>query len=254
MVTCEVQSAISRPMPYPRASNDVVCETQSAVNIGGGFRITQRMLDMFKRPGDPDENLHLYAIPAATLLGSYAVGQSLGLQEVSSMAYLAASGAFFQEQPWPCICGVGFVPPHPSHNVGAAIVDSGQDQSCVPRDTRPHMHTCGLMSSHDPFCCTKCSLLALAPVHDQPRLCTNQLSRIALAGLCIGSIAALSEQSTARTGNALGLIGVGTGIAATLGGMASGESALLGQAAGICNGHQKLSTLPHWQTQPPVCA
>ena len=65
---------------------------QSAVNIGGGFRITQRMLDMFKRPGDPQEHLHLYAIPAATLLGSYAVGQSMGLQEVSSMAYLAASG------------------------------------------------------------------------------------------------------------------------------------------------------------------
>ena len=47
---------------------------------------------MFKRPGDPDEHLQLYAIPAATLLGSYAVGQSMGLQEVSSMAYLAASG------------------------------------------------------------------------------------------------------------------------------------------------------------------
>ena len=50
------------------------------------------MLDMFKRPGDPNEHLHLYAIPAATLLGSYAVGQRLGLQEVSSMAYLEASG------------------------------------------------------------------------------------------------------------------------------------------------------------------
>lgn len=47
---------------------------------------------MFKRPGDPDEHLQLYAIPAATLLGTYAVGQSMGLQEVSSMAYLAASG------------------------------------------------------------------------------------------------------------------------------------------------------------------
>ena len=54
----------------------------------------------------------------------------------------------------------------------------------------------------------------------------------ASAGLCIGSIAALSGQSTARTGNALGLIGVGTGIAATLGSMASGESAVLGQALG----------------------
>ena len=62
------------------------------------------------------------------------------------------------------------------------------------------------------------------------------------AGLCIGSIAALSEQKTARIGNALGLIGVGTGIAATLGGMASGESAVLGQALGE---HRALTAPPH---------
>lgn len=66
----------------------------------------------------------------------------------------------------------------------------------------------------------------------RPSLCTVQLSCGGLTGLCIGSIAALSEQSTARTGNALGLVGVGTGIAATLGGMATGNSAVLGQAAG----------------------
>jgi NAD(P) transhydrogenase len=35
----------------------------SAVNIGGGFTITQRMLDMFKRPEDPIEHNNLYAIP-----------------------------------------------------------------------------------------------------------------------------------------------------------------------------------------------
>lgn len=31
----------------------------SAVNIGGGFTITQRMLDMFKRPTDPIEHPQL---------------------------------------------------------------------------------------------------------------------------------------------------------------------------------------------------
>lgn len=35
----------------------------SAINIGGGFTITQRMLDMFKRPTDPVEHNYLYAIP-----------------------------------------------------------------------------------------------------------------------------------------------------------------------------------------------
>lgn len=35
----------------------------SAINIGGGFTITQRMLDMFRRPEDPKEHNYLYAIP-----------------------------------------------------------------------------------------------------------------------------------------------------------------------------------------------
>jgi hypothetical protein len=39
----------------------------SAVNIGGGFTITQRMLDMFKRPDDPIEHNSLYAIPGEAL-------------------------------------------------------------------------------------------------------------------------------------------------------------------------------------------
>lgn len=37
----------------------------SAINIGGGFTITQRMLDMFKRPTDPIEYNQLYAAPGA---------------------------------------------------------------------------------------------------------------------------------------------------------------------------------------------
>ena len=102
----------------------------SAVNIGGGFTITQRMLDMFRRPGDPPEHNALYAIPAAAMLAVYAAGTYAGYPEVESTAYLAASG------------------------------------------------------------------------------------------LCIGSIACLAQQRTARLGNTLGLLGVGTGLAATLGGLA----------------------------------
>lgn len=41
----------------------------SAVNIGGGFTITQRMLDMFKRPDDPIEHNNLYAIPGGQWWG-----------------------------------------------------------------------------------------------------------------------------------------------------------------------------------------
>jgi H+-translocating NAD(P) transhydrogenase len=99
----------------------------SAVNIGGGFTITQRMLDMFRRPTDPPEYNKLYAIPAAAMLATYTAGHVAGYPEMESLAYLAASG------------------------------------------------------------------------------------------LCIGSIACLAQQSTARLGNTLGLLGVGTGIATTLG-------------------------------------
>ena len=50
----------------------------SAINIGGGFTITNRMLNMFKRPGDPTEHNYLYAIPAAVLLGVYGAGYAAG--------------------------------------------------------------------------------------------------------------------------------------------------------------------------------
>lgn len=60
----------------------------SSVNIGGGFLVTKRMLDMFKRKGssthgehfnnwhsdDPPEHNYLYSIPAAVFLGGYAYG------------------------------------------------------------------------------------------------------------------------------------------------------------------------------------
>ncbi|KAK8759765.1 hypothetical protein V5799_002603 [Amblyomma americanum] len=49
----------------------------STINIFGGFLVTQRMLDMFRRPTDPKEHNYLYAIPGAdmpvviTVLNSY---------------------------------------------------------------------------------------------------------------------------------------------------------------------------------------
>ncbi|KAG7410520.1 NAD(P) transhydrogenase beta subunit-domain-containing protein [Fusarium sp. MPI-SDFR-AT-0072] len=96
------------------------------VNVGGGFVITKRMLDMFKRPTDPPEYPWLYAIPAV-------------------------------------VCGGGFVA---AASTGAAgLVQAGYLVSSV---------------------------------------------------LCIGSISSLASQATARMGNALGILGVGTGVLASL--------------------------------------
>merc|ERR1719186_1057283 len=99
----------------------------SFINIFGGFIVTARMLDMFKRPTDPPEHMYLYGIPAATFLSSYGWAVSQGYPEVHQMAYLTSG------------------------------------------------------------------------------LC------------CIGALGGLSAQPTARLGNALGIIGVTSGIAATLG-------------------------------------
>merc|ERR1712165_197601 len=99
----------------------------SFINVFGGFIVTARMLDMFKRPDDPPEYNYLYGIPGATFLASYAYAVSQGYPEVHTMGYLGSS------------------------------------------------------------------------------LC------------CVGALAGLSSQPTARLGNALGIIGVTGGVTATLG-------------------------------------
>ncbi|EYC00527.1 hypothetical protein Y032_0115g517 [Ancylostoma ceylanicum] len=63
----------------------------SSINIGGGFLITKRMLDMFKRPGDPPEYNFMYAVPAALFLGGYYYGLQTGAPSAHSLAYLGSS-------------------------------------------------------------------------------------------------------------------------------------------------------------------
>jgi H+-translocating NAD(P) transhydrogenase len=114
----------------------------SSVNIVGGFLVTQRMLDMFRRETDPKEHNYLYAIPGAVCIGSYAAGNVLGLTEMTQMAYLVSG------------------------------------------------------------------------------LC------------CIGGIGGLASQTTSRLGNAMGIVGVTTGLAATLGAI-SGSPALYTQIGAL---------------------
>uniref|UniRef100_H2ZIS5 NAD(P) transhydrogenase, mitochondrial n=1 Tax=Ciona savignyi TaxID=51511 RepID=H2ZIS5_CIOSA len=113
----------------------------SSINIVGGFLVTQRMLDMFKRPDDPPEHNYLYAIPAAAYIGAYFMGSMSGASNLHQMMYFISG------------------------------------------------------------------------------LC------------CVGALGGLSKQSTARMGNALGIIGVSGGIVATLGCIAP-STALLTQMCG----------------------
>ncbi|XP_007890404.2 NAD(P) transhydrogenase, mitochondrial [Callorhinchus milii] len=112
----------------------------SSINIAGGFIVTQRMLDMFKRPTDPPEYNYLYLLPAATFVGGYGVALNSGYS-IEQMMYLGSG------------------------------------------------------------------------------LC------------CVGALAGLSTQKTARLGNSLGMIGVAGGIAATLGGLKPSPE-LLAQMSG----------------------
>ncbi|KAH0827182.1 PNTB-domain-containing protein [Lanmaoa asiatica] len=114
----------------------------ASVNVAGGFVITKRMLDMFKRPSDPPEYSWLYGVPAVVFTGGFLAAASTGMAGLVQAGYLTSSL------------------------------------------------------------------------------------------LCIGSLSGLSSQTTARQGNALGILGVGSGILASL--LAVGfPPELLAQFAGV---------------------
>jgi len=118
----------------------------SSINIVGGFLVTKKMLDMFKRPDDPEEHYELYALPLATMVGGYALTSGL----------------------------MG------GPNLGPAL-----------------SLTSGV--------------------------------------LCIGGIAGLSSQQTARMGNVLGMSGVGLGVSSVLGTMPM-DPATAVQVVGLMGG------------------
>lgn len=61
------------------------------MNVSGGFVITKRMLDMFKRPTDPPEYPWLYAIPAAVFGGGFIAAASTGMAGLVPAGYLVSS-------------------------------------------------------------------------------------------------------------------------------------------------------------------
>lgn len=65
----------------------------SFVNIVGGFLITGKMLDLFRRPEDPQDYFEFYALPVGILLaglgGSYITGGNL--DNISGSVGIAAA-------------------------------------------------------------------------------------------------------------------------------------------------------------------
>ncbi|CAK5264685.1 unnamed protein product, partial [Mycena citricolor] len=114
----------------------------ASVNVAGGFIITKRMLDMFKRSTDPPEYSWLYGLPAVASLSLRFVPSSTYREQVFTGGFLVAASTGM-----------------------AGLVQAGYLTSSV---------------------------------------------------LCIGSLSGLASQATARQGNALGMLGVGSGILASL--------------------------------------
>lgn len=115
--------------------------TASAINIGGGFTITQRMLDMFRRPTDPPEYTHYYAIPGAVLVGCVAASTLLPDSAYSaegfvSATYLAASVA--------CLSAIGCLSNQKSARTGNALgligVSSGVAAAMASLDVPPPVY------------------------------------------------------------------------------------------------------------------
>ena len=78
------------PSTFPQALASLAVLI-SSVNIAGGFLVTKRMLDMFKRKTDPEEHNYLYGIPAALSIGAILSAYKMGAVSVFQMGYLAAS-------------------------------------------------------------------------------------------------------------------------------------------------------------------
>eukprot|EP00945_MAST-04E_sp_MAST-4E-sp1_P004475 g4475.t1 len=115
--------------------------TLSAVNLTGGFMVTQKMLDLFRRPDDPPEYWHYYMAPFGVIGGGYVLASATGAASASLTPTVAL------------ISGLG----------------------------------------------------------------------------CIGGIACLSDQKTARAGVSVGMGGVGLGILAAMGTMAPESKAVWAQ-------------------------
>jgi NAD(P) transhydrogenase len=85
----------------------------SAINIGGGFLMTGRMLDMFKRPQDAPEFNEFYTASGLMLAAVFAALGSGSNEGLTDMAYLLASLS--------CVFGIAGLSTQPTARKGNAF-------------------------------------------------------------------------------------------------------------------------------------
>eukprot|EP00904_Undaria_pinnatifida_P001419 jgi/Undpi1/11278/HiC_scaffold_30.g13576.m1 len=89
----------------------------STVNISGGFLVTKKMLDMFKRPDDPPEFYQMYLLPAGALMGGYAVAKMAGYGQTDHLVSMASAVC--------CIGGIGGLSSQSTARLGNVLGMSG---------------------------------------------------------------------------------------------------------------------------------
>eukprot|EP00117_Sycon_ciliatum_P048521 scpid20519/ scgid34535/ NAD(P) transhydrogenase, mitochondrial; Nicotinamide nucleotide transhydrogenase; Pyridine nucleotide transhydrogenase len=108
----------------------------SSVNIVGGFLVTRRMLDMFRREGDPPDFGKYYIIPVAVYGGSYLGAVATGLTGVQDLCYVAPSLA--------CIASIGALSSQSTARMGNIIgvvgVSSGVACTAVNMQVSPAVY------------------------------------------------------------------------------------------------------------------
>jgi len=105
---------------FPSTSAQLLGATATAistVNIVGGFLVTKKMLDLFKRPDDPDEHPELYAIPVVGTLGAYGVAGMAGLGDLAPVVSLASGLC--------CIGGIAGLADQQTARLGNTLGQSG---------------------------------------------------------------------------------------------------------------------------------
>eukprot|EP00612_Vaucheria_litorea_P002446 CAMPEP_0171456254 /NCGR_PEP_ID=MMETSP0945-20130129/2812_1 /TAXON_ID=109269 /ORGANISM="Vaucheria litorea, Strain CCMP2940" /LENGTH=981 /DNA_ID=CAMNT_0011981637 /DNA_START=433 /DNA_END=3378 /DNA_ORIENTATION=+ len=89
----------------------------SSINISGGFLVTKKMLDMFKRPTDSPEYYSYYAAPTALFITGYGLAKAAGYGEIDTIASTVAALC--------CIGGIGGLSSQKTARLGNALGISG---------------------------------------------------------------------------------------------------------------------------------
>jgi NAD(P) transhydrogenase len=63
-----------------------IATTLSFINISGGFLVSGKMLDLFKRPNDPKDYFEYYSIPAAIIVGGLWASVSASVGDLSNVS------------------------------------------------------------------------------------------------------------------------------------------------------------------------